>query len=337
MRVLITGGAGYIGTHILTEILPSDHDILVIDNHINSSPLSLNRVQQITNKTFSKIKLDLTNANKLHNVFKEFQPEVVIHLAGLKAVDESNLKPILYYKNNVGGTLSLLESMSKFGCQKIIFSSSATVYGKPVYLPFDESHPTEPLNPYGKSKLFCEEIIKDWSNLQDNRTAIILRYFNPIGAHASGLIGDNPDGIPNNLLPYITKVAVGKCKNLLIYGNDYNTVDGTGMRDYIHVMDLARGHKVALDYSCFHTGYKVFNLGRGKANSVYEIISTFAKETGIDIPYEITSRRKGDIATSYSDIKKSKTILNWEARLSLTDMIRDSWKWQSNNPNGFST
>ena len=335
MRVLVTGGAGYIGSHTLVELLSADHEVMVVDNFANASPIALNRVERLTNKTFETVEASIGDQSSIHQVFQEFRPDAVIHFAGLKAVGQSEEQPLVYYDNNVTGTLHLLKAMDASGCQKIIFSSSATVYGTPHYLPYDEAHPIEPVNPYGRTKYFIEEIIKDWAAVDASRSALLLRYFNPVGAHISGQIGEDPMGIPNNLMPYIQQVAVGRREKLQVFGNDYDTPDGTGVRDYIHVTDLAKGHVAALDYCAKNQGVEAVNLGTEQGYSVLEIIAAFERASGQTIPYEFAPRRKGDIAMFYADPEKAKTMLGWQAAMTLDEMAQDSWRWISDNPQGY--
>ena len=335
MRVLVTGGAGYIGSHTLVELLSADHEVMVVENFSNASPIALNRVERLTNKTFETVEASIGDQSSIHQVFQEFRPDAVIHFAGLKAVGQSEEQPLVYYDNNVTGTLHLLKAMDASGCQKIIFSSSATVYGTPHYLPYDEAHPIEPVNPYGRTKYFIEEIIKDWAAVDASRSALLLRYFNPVGAHISGQIGEDPMGIPNNLMPYIQQVAVGRREKLQVFGNDYDTPDGTGVRDYIHVTDLAKGHVAALDYCAKNQGVEAVNLGTEQGYSVLEIIAAFERASGQTIPYEFAPRRKGDIAMFYADPEKAKTMLGWQAAMTLDEMAQDSWRWISDNPQGY--
>ena len=335
MRVLVTGGAGYIGSHTLVELLSADHKVMVVDNFANASPAALNRVERLTNKTFETVEASIGDQSSIHQVFQEFRPDAVIHFAGLKAVGQSEEQPLVYYDNNVTGTLHLLKAMDASGCQKIIFSSSATVYGTPHYLPYDEAHPIEPVNPYGRTKYFIEEIIKDWAAVDASRSALLLRYFNPVGAHISGQIGEDPMGIPNNLMPYIQQVAVGRREKLQVFGHDYDTPDGTGVRDYIHVTDLAKGHVAALNYCAKNQGVEAVNLGTGQGYSVLEIIAAFERASGQTIPYEFAPRRKGDIAMFYADPEKAKTMLGWQAAMTLDDMAQDSWRWIAENPQGY--
>ncbi len=335
MNVIVTGGAGFIGSHILVELLKKTDDILVLDNFSNSSPNVFKKINEITNYNINFKTIDLRNFDELEEIFLDIRPDLVIHLAGLKSVNESNQKPLFYYENNVLGSINLLKAMDAVKCKNIIFSSSATVYGNPQYLPLDENHPCKPSNTYGFTKFMVEEIIKDWCKTDNNKRSIILRYFNPIGAHASRLIGEDPFGIPNNLMPYITQVASGRLEKLKIFGNDYETNDGTGVRDYIHVVDLAKGHLAAIDFLKKCKGVEIFNLGTGFGYSVKEVLNSFEKMSGISIKFKIYPRRSGDIAIRYTDVKKSKKMLKWECRLNLNDMTKDAWNWQSKNPDGY--
>ena len=335
MRVLVTGGAGYIGSHTLVELLSADHEVMVVDNFANASPVALNRVERLTNKTFETVEASIGDQSSIHQIFQDFRPHAVIHFAGLKAVGQSEEQPLIYYDNNVTGTLHLLKAMDASGCQNMIFSSSATVYGTPHYLPYDETHPIQPVNPYGRTKYFIEAIIKDWASVEASRSALLLRYFNPVGAHISGQIGEDPMGIPNNLMPYIQQVAVGRREKLHVFGHDYDTPDGTGVRDYIHVTDLAKGHVAALDYFAKNQRVEAVNLGTGQGYSVLEIIAAFERASGQTIPYEFAPRRQGDIAMFYADPTKAKIMLGWQASLTLDDMARDSWRWIADNPQGY--
>lgn len=335
MRILITGGAGYIGSHTLLEILGEKHDVCVIDNYSNSSPVALERVAKLTNSNFVKVAADVCDERALNNVFEDFKPEAVIHFAGLKAVGESAAVPLKYYEHNVQGTIALLKAMEASGCDRIVFSSSATVYGEPVYLPYDEDHPCAPTNPYGRTKYFVEEILKDWAHSNDRNSVVLLRYFNPVGAHSSGRIGEDPDDIPNNLMPFVSQVAVGRRSKLQVFGNDYDTPDGTGLRDYIHVVDLARAHVAAVDYVAKNRGVDAFNIGTGKGATVLEVVKAFEAASGREIPYSFAPRRPGDIAASIADPAKARKMLNWQAKHSLKDMCESSWEWQSGNPNGY--
>jgi UDP-glucose 4-epimerase len=335
MTILVTGGAGYIGSHTCVELLSAGYDIVVVDSFCNSKPEALKRVSEITGKEFPVYHIDLLQKDELEAVFSRHSIEAVIHFAGLKAVGESVAIPLRYYHNNITGTLILCEVMQAYSVKKIVFSSSATVYGTPKRVPISEDFPLQATNPYGRTKLMIEEILRDLY-VSDNEWSIaLLRYFNPIGAHPSGRIGEDPNGIPNNLMPYITQVAIGKFKELRLFGNDYPTIDGTGVRDYIHVVDLAIGHVKALEKVMNTTGVEAYNLGTGRGYSVLELISAFEKVTGIKIPYKIVGRRPGDVAICYADPTKAKEELGWVATRGIEEMCRDAWRWQSNNPNGY--
>ena len=329
MRILVTGGAGYIGSHTLIELLARGHDLFVIDNFANSSPEVLNTVQEITGKPFRSDKVDITDELAMGEVFSAFRPEAVIHFAGLKAVGESEELPLHYYEVNVGGSVALLKCMSEHGCNSIIFSSSATVYGEPQYLPYDEAHPLAPVNVYGRTKYFIEEIIRDWARAGEGRKGILLRYFNPVGAHPSGKIGENPRGIPNNLMPFISQVAIGVREQLKVFGGDYDTVDGTGVRDYLHVCDLANGHVTALDYLRNCDAVEAFNLGTGNGVSVLDLVSAFEEASGRKIPYQIVDRRAGDVATSFADASRASDLMNWSTKRGVPEMCEDAWNWVS--------
>jgi UDP-glucose 4-epimerase len=334
MSVLITGGTGYIGSHTVVEFLNNDYDVIIMDNLSNSKKETLNRIEKITGKMPKFYEIDLLDKKGMKEIFEENKIDSVIHFAGLKAVGESVEKPLLYYKNNITGTVNLLEVMKEYDVKKIVFSSSATVYGYSTDVPFNENTPLSATNPYGRTKLMIEEILRD-IYVSDNSWGIaLLRYFNPIGAHESGLIGEDPNGKPNNLMPYITQVAIGKRDKLSVFGDDYDTPDGTGVRDYIHVVDLAKGHLKALEKIMKENIAESYNLGTGKGCSVLDLVKTFQKVNDVDIPYEITDRRPGDIATCYADPTKAKKELNWEAEKGIEEMCRDSWNWQKNNPNG---
>ena len=335
MKIIVTGGAGFIGSHILVELLKKTNEIFVIDNFSNSSPNVFKKINEILNCDINFETIDLRNFYELKQFFSDIGPDLIIHLAGLKSVSDSNENPLMYYENNVIGSINLLKAMDAVKCKNIIFSSSATVYGVPQYLPLDENHPCRPTNTYGITKLMVEEIIRDWCKTDNKKKSVILRYFNPIGAHASGLLGENPFGTPNNLMPCITQVALGRLDKLKIYGNDYKTNDGTGVRDYIHVVDLAQGHLAAINFLKKCKGVEIFNLGRGYGYSVREVLNSFEKISGIRIKWEICSRRTGDIEISYTDVKKSKKMLKWETSLNLNDMTKDAWNWQSKNPDGY--
>jgi UDP-glucose 4-epimerase len=333
---LVTGGAGYIGSHTLIELINNNFEVVVIDNLANSSRESLRRVEQITGHEIPFIEADVRDQSVLDDIFTTYSIDSVIHFAGLKAVGESVAKPLEYYDNNLVSTLALLEAMREHNVKQLVFSSSATVYGSPSELPLRETSTVGVglTNPYGKTKYMIEQIIQDYCAADPAFEATILRYFNPIGAHQSGQIGEDPNGIPNNLLPYVAQVAVGKLQSVGVFGNDYDTPDGTGVRDYIHVVDLARGHVAALQH--MKAGANVYNLGTGSGTSVLEIIKAFSKACGRDLPYEIKPRRAGDIAACYADCSKAERELGWRAELSIEQACADSWRWQSQNPNGFS-
>ena len=333
---LVTGGAGYIGSHTLIELINNNFEVVVIDNLANSSRESLRRVEQITGHEIPFVEADVRDQSVLDDVFTTYSIDSVIHFAGLKAVGESVAKPLEYYDNNLVSTLALLEAMRKYSVKQLVFSSSATVYGSPSELPLRETSTVGVglTNPYGKTKYMIEQIIQDYCAADPTFEATILRYFNPIGAHQSGQIGEDPNGIPNNLLPYVAQVAVGKLQSVGVFGNDYDTPDGTGVRDYIHVVDLARGHVAALQH--MKAGANVYNLGTGSGTSVLEIIKAFSKACGRDLPYDIKPRRAGDIAACYADCSKAERELGWRAELSIEQACADSWRWQSQNPNGFS-
>lgn len=332
--ILVTGGSGYIGSHTCVELLNAGEDIVVVDNFINSKPEALNRIKKITGKDFKFYEFDLLNKDDINKIFDENEIESVIHFAGLKAVGESVKKPLLYYHNNLTGTFNLLEVMKQHNVKKIVFSSSATVYGM-AKVPIKEDSPLSATNPYGSTKLMIEQILKDVFVADNEWSIALLRYFNPVGAHESGLIGENPNGIPNNLMPYISQVAVGKLDCLSVFGNDYPTPDGTGVRDYIHVVDLALGHLKAVQKIRENKGVDAYNLGTGKGYSVLELIKAFEKASGIKVPYKIVQRREGDIAECYADPSKAYSILGWKAKRGIEEMCTDTWKWQQLNPNGF--
>ena len=332
MSVLVTGGAGYIGSHTVVELLNRGEEIVIVDNFSNSKPETLDKIKKITGKDFKFYEVDLLDKEKLEKVFEE-NPNIdsVIHFAGLKAVGESVAKPIEYYHNNITGTLVLLDIMRNHNCKKIVFSSSATVYGNPKTVPIKEDFPLSTTNPYGSTKLMIEQILNDVYISDNEWSVILLRYFNPIGAHESGLIGESPNGIPNNLMPYINQVACGKLDYLRVFGNDYDTIDGTGVRDYIHVVDLAQGHLKALDKARKFTGVEAYNLGTGTGYSVLQIVKAFEDATGVEVKYKIVDRRPGDIATCYADPSKAKNDLGWEAKKGIEEMCKDSWRFTSNN------
>lgn len=336
MTILVTGGAGYIGSHTVLELLNADEDVIVVDNLCNSSKESLVRIEQHTGKKCQFYQGDILDKDFLDDIFKKHNIDSVIHFAGLKAVEESVEKPVAYYQNNVQGTLTLLAAMNKANVFRLVFSSSATVYGEPASLPITEDFPVGATkNPYGSSKSMIETILQDVAKSNPCWSFVILRYFNPVGAHISGLIGEDPNGIPNNLLPYIAQVAVGKLKSLTIFGNDYNTKDGTGVRDYIHVVDLALGHLKALKKIAQNEGVHIYNLGTGKGYSVLEMIKAFEKASSRTIAYTVSTRRAGDIAACYADPQKAFNELGWKAELGLKRMMEDTWRWQSSNPQGY--
>ncbi|MBP1935118.1 UDP-glucose 4-epimerase GalE [Ammoniphilus resinae] len=335
MAILVTGGAGYIGSHTCVELLNVGYEIIVVDNFSNSKPESLQRVQEITGRSFAFYELDLQDREELEKVFIENRIEAVIHFAGLKAVGESVEVPLRYYHNNITGTLVLVDVMQQYGVKKMVFSSSATVYGMPDRVPISENFPLSATNPYGRTKLMIEEIMRDLYVSDQEWSIALLRYFNPIGAHSGGRIGEDPNGIPNNLVPFITQVAVGKLKELRVFGNDYPTVDGTGVRDYIHVVDLAIGHLKALEKIMVESGVDAYNLGTGRGYSVLEMIGAFERVSGKKVPYRIVDRRPGDVAACYADPAKAREELGWVAFRGIEEMCLDSWRWQSGNPEGY--
>ncbi|HIV30698.1 MAG TPA: UDP-glucose 4-epimerase GalE [Candidatus Pullichristensenella excrementipullorum] len=335
MNILVTGGAGYIGTHTLVELLDRGHDVVVVDNYVNSHPESLDRVREITGKTFPFYEANVCDEAALDRIFDENKVDCVIHFAGLKAVGESCAKPLMYYRNNLDGMLSLISSMRKHDVKRIVFSSSATVYRSDAGMPVDEESPLGCINPYGWTKFMGEEILRDVAKAEPDWSVVLLRYFNPIGAHESGKIGEDPNGVPNNLMPYITQTALGRLKELHVFGNDYPTPDGTGVRDYIHVVDLAEGHVAAIEYARDHTGCEAFNLGTGEGYSVLDIVHAFERVNHIKVPYEIAPRRAGDPPTVYARVGKAETMLHWKARRTLDQMCADSWRWQTQNPHGY--
>ena len=336
MNILLTGGAGFIATHTAVELLGAGHEVIVADNYVNSQPEAVRRVEEITGKTVKLYEADVCDKAAMNAIFDANQIDAVIHFAGLKCVPESVHKPLEYYRNNLDSTLTLCEVMAAHGCKRIVFSSSATVYGVPDEVPLREDMFCKGCtNPYGWTKYMIEKILGDLVIADPTWSVVLLRYFNPIGAHESGRIGEDPSGIPNNLMPYITQVAVGKRDHLTIYGHDYDTHDGTGVRDYIHVVDLAKGHVKACEYAAEHDGCEIINLGTGVGYSVLDIVNTFSRVTGVAVPYEIGPRRPGDVDTCYADPAKAKALLGWEATKNLEDMCRDSWNWQSHNPNGY--
>lgn len=338
MKILLTGGAGFIATHTCVELMAAGHDVVVVDNYVNSQPEALRRVEEIAGRPVKAYEADVCDRAAMDKIFSENRFDAVIHFAGLKAVGESVHKPLEYYRNNLDSTLTLCETMRRHGCKRIVFSSSATVYGVPDEVPLREDMFCKGCtNPYGWTKYMIEKILQGIVTADPEWSVVLLRYFNPIGAHESGLIGENPNGIPNNLMPYITQVAIGRRERLTVFGDDYDTPDGTGVRDYIHVVDLAEGHLCAIRYAQAHTGCEVFNLGTGRGISVLEMVHTFSEVNNVPVPYVIGPRRAGDLATVYADPAKAKQILGWEAKKTLADMCRDSWRWQTHNPNGYET
>lgn len=338
MKVLVTGGSGYIGSHTCLELVNAGYNVTVVDNLSNSSQESLNRVEKLTGKSIKFVKADLLDIDAIDSIVAGGEFESVIHFAALKAVGESVAKPLVYYRNNISGTVNLLEVLQKHSVPNFVFSSSATVYGLPKSLPLTETAATpieEVTNPYGRSKLMMEYVLRDWQTANPNANVALLRYFNPVGAHESGEIGEDPNGIPNNLLPYVSQVAVGKLEKLNVFGGDYETPDGTGVRDYIHVVDLAKGHVLALDKLKQNPGVVVYNLGTGNGYSVLQIVDAFKKASGKEIPYEIGPRRAGDIAACYADPAKAADELGWKADKGIEEMCADGWRWQSKNPDGF--
>lgn len=338
--VLVTGGAGFIGSHTVVELLTQGYNVVVVDDLSNSSKVAIDRVKTIVGdeaaKNFTFYEANVLDREAMNQIFDAHRIDRVIHFAGFKAVGESVTKPIEYYHNNIENTLVLVDVMRNHGCKSIIFSSSSTVYGDPDKLPLTEEAPKKPAtNPYGWTKWMIEQILTDLHTADPEWNVVLLRYFNPIGAHQSGLIGEDPKGIPNNLVPYVAQVAVGKLKAVQVYGNDYNTPDGTGVRDYIHVCDLATGHVAALNWMNGREGVEVFNLGTGKGTSVLEVIAAFSKACGKELPYVIRERRAGDIAANWGDASKAERMMDWKAQYDIDDMCRDSWNWQSHNPNGF--
>lgn len=335
-KILLAGGAGYIGSHTAVELIQAGYETIIADNYSNSSPEVINRIAEITGKNVKAYEIDIKDCAGLEKIFQENDISAVIHFAGLKAVGESVEKPVLYYRNNIDTTLSLLECMNKYNVKNIIFSSSATVYGEENPVPYTEDMPRGTCtNPYGWTKVMMEQILEDSARADNELSVVLLRYFNPIGAHGSGRIGENPQGIPNNLMPYIAQVAVGKRERLTVFGRDYDTPDGTCRRDYIHVVDLARGHVKAVDYVINHKGTEIFNLGTGIPYSVTEIVETFEKVNGIKINHVYGERRAGDLPESYAAAEKALRVLGWKTEKSLSDMCRDTWNWQKNNPNGY--
>ncbi|WP_102348290.1 UDP-glucose 4-epimerase GalE [Bacillus sp. Marseille-P3661] len=335
MKILVTGGTGYIGSHTCVQLVEAGYDIVIVDNLSNSNRKVLDRIKSITGKDVKFYEVNLLDKVELDSVFAKHQPDAVIHFAGLKAVGESVQMPLHYYHNNMTGTLVLCEVMEKHNVRKMVFSSSATVYGTPESVPITEESPIRATNPYGRSKLMIEEILRDLYVSNNKWSISILRYFNPIGAHESGLIGENPNGIPNNLMPYITQVAIGKLDYLKVFGDNYPTVDGTGVRDYIHVVDLSEGHLKSLEKLLYETGVFTYNLGTGSGYSVLQLVKAFEEVSGKKVPYKIVARRPGDIATCYADVTKAKYELGWTSQRGITEMCLDAWRWQHYNPNGY--
>lgn len=336
MRILVTGGAGYIGSHTVLELLRKGYDVVVVDNLSNSSEESLERVSELAGRSPVFFRADIRDRETLDRIFTDYPTDCVIHFAGLKAVGESVQKPLEYYQNNLDSTMTLLAVMRAHGVKRIVFSSSATVYSADNKMPLAETDRTgDCSNPYGWTKYICERILTDTASADPGMGVVLLRYFNPIGADESGRIGEDPDGLPNNLMPFITQIAVGRRKELNVFGDDYDTPDGTGVRDYLHVKDLAAGHVAAIDYAMAHTGTEAFNLGTGRGVSVLEMVRAFERVNGTPVPYRITDRRPGDLATVYADASKSERLLGWRAERSLEDMCRDSWRWQKMNPEGY--
>lgn len=332
--ILVTGGAGFIGSHTCVELLNAGYDIVVMDNFSNSKPEALNRIKKITGKDFKFYETDILDYEGTCKIFRENKIDGVIHFAGLKAVGESCAKPVEYYYNNISGTIELIKAMRENGCKNMVFSSSATVYGMNNPVPYVETYPTSATNPYGYTKVMIEQILTDTAKADGDWSVALLRYFNPIGAHESGLLGEDPNGIPNNLLPYVAQVASGKLPCLSVYGDDYDTPDGTGVRDYIHVVDLAKGHLCAVDYALKHKGVEAVNLGTGKGTSVLEVVRAFEEASGRKVQYKIAPRRAGDIATCYASTDKARELFGWEAKADIAQMCRDSWNFTVKNPNG---
>lgn len=335
MRVFVTGGAGYIGSHTVLDLLRQGNEIAVYDNFSNSSQAVLDRVSQLANAKPEVFEGDIRQADRLDQALRQFKPEAAIHFAGLKAVGASMAQPLEYYSQNVAGSLELLKAMDRVGCKRIVFSSSATVYGEAQYLPFDEAHPVAPFNPYGRTKAMIEGIIQDWAASTPESAAVILRYFNPVGADVSGRIGEDPDGVPDNLMPFIAQVAVGRRTRLKVFGDDFDTRDGTGERDYIHVSDLARAHLAALDFTAKSDSCETINVGSGQGVTVLEMLRTFEKASGKTIPYDIHPRRPGDVPRMVASAQKAERLLQWKTKASVADMCATTWTWQSRNPDGY--
>ena len=338
LKILLTGGAGFIGSHTCVELCSAGHEPVIVDNYVNSSPESIRRVETIVGRPVRHYEADIADREALDRIFSENSFDCVIHFAGLKAVGESVVQPLRYYRNNLDTTLTLCETMQKYGVKRIVFSSSATVYGNQTVVPYREDMPSVGCtNPYGWTKYMIEKILESQSVADPEWSVVLLRYFNPIGAHSSGLIGEDPSGIPNNLMPYIAKVSVGELEKLSVFGNDYPTHDGTGVRDYIHVVDLAKGHVKACDYTASHSGSEIINLGTGQGYSVLDLVNTYIRVNGVSVPYEFAPRRPGDIAENYADPSKAEALLGWKAEKTLDDMCRDTYRFQQKNPKGYRT
>ena len=335
MRVLVTGGAGYIGSHTSIELLAAGYEVCIIDNLCNGHVEVIDCIARLSNRKIKFFEGDIRDNKRLDKIFYEFKPDTVLHFAGLKAVGDSIINPLNYFDVNVSGSVTLLEAMSRAYCKKIVFSSSATVYGIPNYMPYDEMHSTQPINPYGRTKLMVEEILRDWSAVDHQNRATSLRYFNPVGAHPSALIGEDPLGTPDNLMPYISQVAIGRQDFLNVFGNDYNTLDGTGVRDYIHVVDLALAHLIAVEKQDALNKFEVINLGSGKGTSVLELIKEFELASNVNIPVKILPRRKGDLPICWANPQRAFEKLGWKTKFSISEMCKHTWEWQRNNPNGF--
>lgn len=335
MRVLVTGGAGYIGSHTCLELLRAGHEVYVVDSLYNGHLEAIERVRRLSNRELGFRKCDVRDTSAIDEVFAEFKPAAVVHFAGLKAVGESVTEPARYYDVNVGGTAALLGAMERTQCENMVFSSSATVYGQPEYLPYDEAHPTKPVNPYGRTKLAAEELLRDWSIANSGRHVVALRYFNPVGADVSGEIGEDPNGVPNNLMPFVAQVAVGRRDALQVFGDDYDTPDGTGERDYIHVTDLALAHVASVERMDGLAPFEAINIGRGVGTSVMELVKQFRSVSGAEVATQVVGRRSGDLPAFWADAAMAKSKLGWKASLTLYDMCLDTWRWQSNNPSGY--
>ena len=336
MKILVTGGAGYIGSHTCLELLRSGHTVSIVDNLYNGSKEALRRIQRLSNRTLEFSQCDVRDAHALDEIFDQFKPDAVIHFAGLKAVGESVTEPARYYDVNVGGTATLLGAMERAGCANIVFSSSATVYGEPQYLPCDENHPLNPINPYGRTKLVGENLLEDWSSAKKGRHVVALRYFNPVGADTSGLIGEDPNGIPNNLMPFISQVAVGQRGCLQVFGDDYETIDGTGVRDYIHVVDLSHAHVAAVEQMNTLEPFEAINIGTGEGLSVLQMVKEFEKQSGKTVRCQIGPRRAGDAPAVWAEASKATDKIGFKAKRGIVEMCQDTWRWQSSNPTGFS-